>query len=134
MLLADRHGERSRRDLRIRVLETPGDGDKLLFIFDSPPDVRGTLMLTHSHGSRPDDQWLYLPAFGRVKRIASANKPGPFMGSEFAYEDLASQEVDKYGYRWLREEPCGPRQCNAGKVGSRRFAERRQLGLRHAPA
>ena len=59
----------------------------------------------------PDDQWLYLPALKRVKRIASANKSGPFVGSEFAYEDLASQEVDKYTYKWLRDEPLDGRDC-----------------------
>jgi outer membrane lipoprotein-sorting protein len=61
-------------------------------------------MLTYSHPIGNDDQWLYLPALRRVKRIASNNKSGPFMGSEFAYEDIASQEVEKYTYRLLREE------------------------------
>lgn len=112
MELTDRRGSSARRSLRIRVLEAPGDGDRNLFIFDSPADVRGTLMLTHSHGSRPDDQWLYLPAMKRVKRIASRNKSGPFVGSEFAYEDLGSQEPEKYDYRWLREERCGAWQCD----------------------
>ncbi|MDX2458167.1 MAG: outer membrane lipoprotein-sorting protein, partial [Gammaproteobacteria bacterium] len=52
----------------------------------------------------PDDQWLYLPALKRVKRIASDNKSGPFMGSEFAYEDITSQEIDKYTYKFLRDD------------------------------
>ncbi|MCH9021264.1 MAG: outer membrane lipoprotein-sorting protein [Planctomycetes bacterium] len=52
----------------------------------------------------PDDQWLYLPALKRVKRISSNNKSGPFMGSEFAFEDLSSQEVEKYTYKYLRDE------------------------------
>ena len=46
-----------------------------------------------------------------MKRVSSKNKSGPFVGSEFAFEDLVSQEVDKYTYRWLREEPCGELQC-----------------------
>ena len=69
-------------------------------------------MLTFAHGHRPDDQWLYLPTLKRVKRIASRNKSGPFMGSEFAYEDLGSQELDKYRYRYLRQEPRGERTCD----------------------
>ena len=66
--------------------------------------MRGTAFLSHSHALDPDDQWLYLPSLKRVKRINSSNKSGPFMGSEFAYEDLASQEVDKYSYRFIGEE------------------------------
>ncbi len=47
----------------------------------------------------------------RVKRISSANKSGPFVGSEFAYEDIAAQELKKYTYTWLRDEPCGALEC-----------------------
>ena len=104
MILRNRHGQESRRELRIKTLEVDGDGDKSLAVFDRPRDVRGTVLLTYSHPLGSDDQWLYLPALRRVKRIASNNKSGPFMGSEFAFEDLASQEVEKYTYRFLREE------------------------------
>jgi len=68
-------------------------------------------MLTHSHKVEDDDQWLFLPALKRVKRISSSNKAGSFMGSEFAYEDMTSQEIEKYTYRWLRDEPCGEMTC-----------------------
>lgn len=104
MILRNRQGEESTRELRTKTLEVEGDGDKGLTIFDHPPDVKGTAFLSYSHATQPDDQWLYLPALKRVKRIASKNKSGPFMGSEFAYEDLSSQEVAKYTYRFLREE------------------------------
>ena len=57
------------------------------------------------------DQWLYLPALKRVKRIASVNKTSSFMGSELAYEDLLSDEVEKFDYRWLRDEACGEDSC-----------------------
>ncbi len=104
MTLRNRQGDESVRYLRVQVLEVTGDGDKSLTIFDEPPDVRGTALLTFAHGLEPDDQWLYLPALKRVKRIASANKSGPFMGSEFAYEDIGSQELEKYTYKHLRDE------------------------------
>jgi len=103
MILRNRHGEESTREMRTRNLEVEGDGDKLLVIFDQPADVQNTAFLTFTHQEGPDDRWLYLPALKRVKRISSNNKSGPFMGSEFAYEDLTSQEVDKYTYRWLRD-------------------------------
>lgn len=104
MILRNRQGQESQRQVRVRTLEMDGDGDKSLTIFDQPRDLKGTAFLSFTHALEPDEQWLYLPALKRVKRISSANKSGPFMGSEFAYEDLTSQEVAKYAYRWLRDE------------------------------
>lgn len=107
MTLKNRAGKTSKRIIRIKTLEGENDGDKSLSLFDQPADVKGTAMLTFSHGLKPDDQWLYLPALKRVKRINSRNKSGPFMGSEFAFEDLGSQEVEKYNYKYVKEEACG---------------------------
>jgi outer membrane lipoprotein-sorting protein len=104
MTLRNRHGQETSRDLRTKTLEQADDGDKTQIIFDNPGDVKGTAFLSYTHREGQDDQWLYLPALKRVKRIASSNKSGPFVGSEFAYEDIASQEVDKYSYRYLRDE------------------------------
>jgi outer membrane lipoprotein-sorting protein len=111
MVLKNRNGQESIRIIRIRTLEVDGDGDKSLSIFDEPRDVKGTAFLTYSHKRGDDDQWLYLPALKRVKRISSRNKSGSFMGSEFSYEDIASQEVEKYTYKWLRDEIYDGRQC-----------------------
>jgi len=113
MVLANKQGESSTRELRIQTLEVPDRavGDKALIVFDHPRDIEGTAFLSFTKILEPDDQWLYLPALKRVKRISSANKSGPFVGSEFAYEDMLSQEVDKYSYRWLRDEPCGELTC-----------------------
>lgn len=106
MTLTNKKGEVSERKIRIRNKEVGGDdnGDKSLTIFDSPKDVKGTAFLSYSHIVSADEQWLYLPALKRVKRIASSNKSGPFMGSEFAFEDLSSFEVGKYNYRFLANE------------------------------
>ena len=101
MILRNQAGDSSERDIVIQSLEVENDGDKSLTIFRSPKDVKGTAFLSFSHATVPDEQWLYLPALKRVKRIASKNKSGPFMGSEFAFEDLSSFEVDKYSYRYL---------------------------------
>jgi len=106
MELFNKQGESSIRKIRSKTLEVQGDGDKSLTIFDTPRDLKGTAFLTFSHAEGADDQWLYLPALKRVKRISSRNKSGPFMGSEFAYEDMSSQEVAKYSYKFLKEEPC----------------------------
>jgi outer membrane lipoprotein-sorting protein len=111
MILKNRHGQESVREMRIRTLEVNGDGDKSLSIFDTPRDVKGTAFLNFTHQAGDDDQWLYLPALKRVKRISSRNKSGSFMGSEFAYEEFASQEVQKYTYRWIRDETYGDKEC-----------------------
>lgn len=104
MVLKNRTGKESSRAMRLKTLEVDGDGDKSLTIFDEPRDVEGTAFLSYTHALVADEQWLYLPALKRVKRISSSNKSGPFMGSEFAYEDISSQEVEKYSYLWLRDE------------------------------
>ena len=111
MVLRDRQGRESIRQMRFKVLEVPGDGDKSLFVFDQPRDVQGTALLTHAHANTQDDQWLYLPALERVKRISASTRSGSFMGSEFSYEDMSPPEVEEYTYRYLRDEPCGELTC-----------------------
>jgi len=108
MILRNSQGEESVRELRQQTLENPNpeDGDLSLIIFDRPRDVEGTALLTHAHILDDDDQWIYLPAVSRERRISSSNKSGPFLGSEFAYEDFSSTEVGKYDYLWLRDETC----------------------------
>ncbi len=104
MTLSDKYGNERVRYIRNRTLERLDDGDMSIVIFDNPADVKGTAFLSHTHKVGPDDQWLFLPALKKVKRISSSNKAGAFMNSEFAYEDIASQEVEKYTYVFLGEE------------------------------
>ena len=111
MILMDKYGQSTERMIRNKTFEVDNEGDKSLVIFDSPGDVRGTAFLSHTKKADTDDQWLYLPALKRVKRIASSNKAGPFMGSEFSYEDIASQEVEKYTYNYLRDEQLNDLDC-----------------------
>lgn len=111
MLLKNQHGETSTRQMRIKSMEQHNDGDKSLTIFDSPRDVKGTAFLSFSHPTANDEQWLYLPALKRVKRISSRNKSGSFMGSEFSFEDLTSFEIEKYDYKYLRDENINGMDC-----------------------
>ena len=104
MTLRTKKGQEVVRKMRSKSLEVTGDGDKGLTIFDTPLDVKGTAFLSFSHTVGNDDQWIYLPAIKRVKRIASRNKSGPFLGSEFAFEDLSSFEVEKFSFKFIREE------------------------------
>jgi len=111
MLLRNRQGQESVREIKIKNMEVANDGDKSLTIFNKPRDVKGTAFLSFSHPVAADDQWLYLPALKRVKRISSRNKSGPFMGSEFAFEDLSSFEIEKYTYNYLGDETVNGLDC-----------------------
>ena len=78
MILIDPNGNEVIREISGKTLENedPNDGDKSIIFFNKPKDVEGTVMLSHTHVNDDDDQWLYLPALGRVKRISSSNKSG----------------------------------------------------------
>jgi len=103
MTLINAHGDRNTRLMKNKRFEIKDDGDKSLNRFLKPGDIKGTALLTYEHKVGADDQWLYLPALKRVKRISSRNKSGSFMGSVFSYEDLASFEVEKFTYKFIRE-------------------------------
>lgn len=106
MVLRNAAGQTTTRDLSFSTLERENEnvGDKSLVVFRSPRDVEGTALLSHAKILDPDDQWLYLPALKRVKRISSANKSGPFVGSEFAFEDFTTTELNKFTYSYIGEE------------------------------
>lgn len=111
MVLKQGNKELSRRTFHTKVLEIENDGDHSVNVFSSPKDVAGTAILIHSHGLTPDDQWLYLPAIKRVKRISTRSKSGPFVGSEFAYEDISTWVPEKYTYRFLHNDNVGGNDC-----------------------
>jgi outer membrane lipoprotein-sorting protein len=111
MTLRNKQGKENQRSLRLKVIEVQGDGDRTLFVFDQPQDVKGTAFLVHAHKDKSDQQWLYLPALKRVKGISASKQSGSFMGSEFSYEDMGAVEVEKFTHRFLREEPCGDLKC-----------------------
>jgi len=114
MILRNAAGQETSRTLRISTLEKPDEnvGDKSLVLFDTPRDIEGTALLSHAKILDPDDQWLFLPALKRVKRISSSNKSGPFVGSEFAFEDFTAIELNKFDYRHIGIENCGDFQCD----------------------
>lgn len=111
MVLRNSQGQEAQRELNVKSLEVSDDGDKALTVFNSPRDVKGTAFLSFSHALEPDEQWIYLPALKRVKRISSRNKSGPFVGSEFAFEDMTSYEVEKFSYEYLGEEDVNGEVC-----------------------
>ncbi|MBR9764069.1 MAG: outer membrane lipoprotein-sorting protein [Rhodobacteraceae bacterium] len=107
MILTTRNGQTSTRRFEARSVETGPDEARSVLTFLWPGDIRNTALLTHSHaGGRDDDQWLYLPAVSKVRRITSSGRSGSFVGSEFAYEDMVDQDVDKYDFNWVQTAPC----------------------------
>jgi len=108
MTLINANGDRSERTMEFRTLEgAAAESDKTLIVFKAPPDIGETGLLTHQNKSGDDDQWLYLPALRRVKRIASSSRASSFAGSEFTYEDLAPLELGKYRFKHLRDDVVG---------------------------
>ncbi len=103
MVLRDRSGDERTRELLIRGIELE-NGERTLMQFETPRDLRGTALLTFTNRDRDDDQWLYFPSLKRVRRIASGARSGSFMGSEFAYEDVASDEIERFDHRYVRTE------------------------------
>ncbi len=114
MVLRNAAGQETTRSLYIKTLEKPNEnvGDKSLIVFDKPADIDGTALLSHARILEADNQWLFLPALKRTKRISSVNKSGPFVGSEFAFEDFTALELNKFTYRYLRSEACGDLTCD----------------------
>ncbi len=114
MILRNAAGDETTRSINFITLERENEevGDKSLVLFNTPRDIKGTALLSHAQILQPDNQWLYLPALKRVKRISSSNKSGPFVGSEFAFEDFTATELRKFSYKFLREEPCGELICD----------------------
>jgi len=114
MILHNAAGKTATRHMSLMTLEKPNEevGDKSLIIFSSPADINGTALLSHAKILDADNQWLYLPALKRVKRISSGNKSGPFVGSEFSFEDFTALELNKFTYKYLRSETCGEFLCD----------------------
>jgi hypothetical protein len=109
MVLKDKSGNESVREFKNLTFEEPDDnlGNKGIIVFTTPRDIRGTALLTHDNiEPKDDDQWLYLPALKRTKRISSSNRTGKFVSSEFSYEDLTTDEPKDYFFVWIEDTLC----------------------------
>jgi len=111
MLLIDRNNNTSKREVVNYYIKTPDKLTKTMIIFLAPADVRGTGLLTWEQKGREDDQWLYLPASGKERRIAASGKKNKFMGTDFAYEDLRPENLETHTYNLLGSEAIGGVDC-----------------------
>ncbi len=106
----------SRGNTRVRKIKQFkkdfGDVEKKIMFFISPADVKNTSFMNWSYDSdKPDDQWIYLPALKKVKRISSDSKSDYFMGSDFTYDDLGDRKLDADVHKLLREETVNGIKC-----------------------
>jgi hypothetical protein len=111
MILVDKSGRQEERRVRNYTKDVEDDESRSLIVFLDPADIKGTALLTWQHKAQEDDQWLYLPARGKMQRIAKGGKKNYFMGTDFTYEDLEPEALDDYTYKLVREEeedgtPC----------------------------
>ena len=104
MVLIDKNGNERRRDLKSYGKDFGADEHRTLF-FKSPADVKNTAFLTYDYddSAKDDDQWLYLPALKKVKRIPSTDKSSSFMGSDFSYFDMTDRDLEDYYFKILKE-------------------------------
>jgi len=79
--------------------------------FLSPADVKGSSFFKIEYDDKDDDMWIYLPALGKIRRIASSAKNGSFMGSDFTYEDMGDRKVKDYSYKILKDETFEGKEC-----------------------
>jgi hypothetical protein len=105
MVLIDKNGDTRTREIRSYDKEKGEDKQRIMF-FLSPADVKDTAFLTYDYDAyeADDDQWLYLPALRKSKRIASSDKSGSFMGSDFSYADMTRKNLDAYDFKIMKED------------------------------
>ena len=103
MVLNDSRGRITERSLFLLRKENDGTS-KVLLRFTDPQDIRGTSFLIWEHADEEDERFLYLPALGRVRRIATSEKDENFAGTDFSYEDISGRKLGNYTYQLIEEE------------------------------
>ncbi|MCD4679271.1 MAG: outer membrane lipoprotein-sorting protein [Bacteroidales bacterium] len=105
MTLINKSGKERVRKIK-QFSKEMGDMEKSIMFFQSPADVKNTSFMNWSYDddNKNDDQWIYLPALKKTKRISSDSKSDYFMGSDFTYDDLGDRKLDDDTHKLLREE------------------------------
>ncbi|MDX9846368.1 MAG: outer membrane lipoprotein-sorting protein [Tenuifilaceae bacterium] len=111
MTLTNNRGEQRVRTLK-QFIKDDGKMEKKIMFFVTPADVKNTSFMNWSYtDGRSDDQWIYLPALKRTKRISSDGKSDYFMGSDFTYDDLGDRHPNQDNHKLLREETVDGKDC-----------------------
>lgn len=101
IVIHDRRGGTRTRDMEMRTLRDASHDEKILAVFQTPPEIRGTALLQFQYRDRDADQWLYLPELRRVRKITSSVKDESFMGTDFSFRDM---ELLTDTLEWTAEE------------------------------
>ena len=110
-LISDR-GEQRLRKMSIRSkLKGNGVDSAVMTRFVQPGDIKGTGFLQIENSAGDDDIWVYLPALGKTRRLASNNKRDSFFGTDFSYGDILLPAVEKYRHALLRTENVDGADC-----------------------
>lgn len=88
IVIHDRRGGERLRDLSMRTLRDENRDEKVLAVFETPAEIRGTALLQFQYGDRDADQWLHLPELRRVRKITSSVRDESFMGTDFSFRDM----------------------------------------------
>jgi len=89
-----------------------------LSLISFPPSEKGVAFLQkdYDNTAKDSDQWMYLPALKRLKRIVSQSlnspKTGSLFGSEIAYEDMEKIKLSDYEYSYLGEGKVDGKKVN----------------------
>ncbi len=111
MTLINKSGQTRVRKIQ-QYTKDMGSIEKSIMFFLSPADVKNTSFMNWIYDSdKADDQWIYLPALKKVKRISSDSKSDYFMGSDFTYDDLGDRKLDADIHKLLREETIDGKEC-----------------------
>ncbi len=112
MTLTNSRGENRVRKIK-QFTKDLGKIEKKIMFFQYPVDVRNTSFMTwgYDEAGKDDDQWIYLPALKKVKRISSDSKSDYFMGSDFTYDDLGDRHPSDDVHKLLREETFEESPC-----------------------
>jgi len=112
MTLTNARGDQRVREIK-QYLKDFGSEEKKIMFFLSPADVRETSFMNWSYdeAGRDDDQWIYLPALKKVKRISSDSKSDYFMGSDFTYDDLGDRHPSEDTHTLLKKETVNGEEC-----------------------
>jgi outer membrane lipoprotein-sorting protein len=111
LLVNDKGQTRERKSFTFSVLQPNGIDSKFLVKFTSPSDIKGTAFLQIEHIEADDDEWIYLPALGKSRRLVANNKKDSFVGSDFSYGDISLPNVELYEHRLVGSEVIDNHDC-----------------------
>ncbi len=111
MTLVNKSGNQRVRKIK-QFTKDLGEVEKSIMFFLSPADVKNTSFMSWTYDSdKSDDQWIYLPALKKTKRISSDSKSDYFMGSDFTYDDLGDRKLEDDTHKLLRKETIEGKEC-----------------------